>query len=118
MQSIQEEKIFSMLEREPFFKRLGRELGDLSSEARHPFAYLKVAFSSDNPDNWLPRSFVQRVVEVFKHPIQFIKNAFSFDVINLGYIYKPADASADFTTDVALVDRPVKRRPIKKMLVA
>ncbi len=118
MQNIQEEKIFSMLERESFFKRLTREFADLTGEAKHPVAYLKAAFSSDNPDNWLPRSFVQRVVEVFKHPIQFIRSAFYLDVINLGYIYRPADAAAAFTTDVALVDRPVKRRPIKKLLVA
>jgi hypothetical protein len=117
MQNIQEEKIFSMLEREPFLKRLAREFGDLGSEAKHPVAYLKAAFSTDNPDNWLPRSFVERLVEVFKHPLQFIKTAFSFDVINLGYIYQPADAAADFTTDVAMVGKPVKRRPLKKLLV-
>lgn len=118
MQNIQEDKIFSLLEPDSLPKRLVQAFGDLANEAKHPVAYLKTAFSSDNPDNWLPRSFVERVVDVFKHPLEFLKSAFSFDVINLGYIYQPADAAADFTTDVALVDKPVKRRPLKKLLVA
>ncbi|MEW6125562.1 MAG: hypothetical protein AB1757_00750 [Acidobacteriota bacterium] len=117
MQHIQEEKIFSMLEREMLLKRLAREFGNLSKEAQNLPAYLKAVFLPDRPELWLPRSFVQRVLDVFKHPIQFLKSAFSLDVINLGYIYKPADKVAAFTTDVALIDKPVKRRPLKKLLV-
>jgi hypothetical protein len=101
-----DKEIFTLLRLQSLIKRLLRELRDLPGEISvDPIAYLRAAFLPDSINSWLPlslaNSFADEVANLFKHPIQFIKDLLSPDAIVLGYIYPLAYTSvSEFTSYV------------------
>jgi hypothetical protein len=119
MQNGQDKEIFTLLRQPSFIERLFGELRDLPGEmSASPAAYVRAALLPDSINSWLPLSlannFAGEIVNLFKHPIQFIKGVLSPDAISLGYIYQPAyDAVIGFTSYVFSAEKKhIKRSPL------
>ncbi|MBI3652855.1 MAG: TonB C-terminal domain-containing protein [Acidobacteria bacterium] len=112
-------EIFTLMRHELFIARLVRELRDLPTEmSASPMAYLRAALLPDAITAWLPLSlannFIEEVVSLSRHPIQFMKSLLSPDAISIGYLYQPAyTAVVEFTSYVySAQKRHTKRSPL------